>query len=110
MNNRPTRCIDPVIKFCQECEWGWVHYPEWVETIDDLCWCRVESGCTLGFDQGRHEDEPTEEEIKEFEWRCNHAIEINKYAYCPICDDEFEFYIEDSMSYCPICGHHVVLR
>lgn len=72
MSDKPTRCIDPIIKFCQECGWGWVHYPEWVETAEDLSCCSIESGCTLGFDQGRPEDEPTEEELKEFEkWR-NH--------------------------------------
>lgn len=67
---KPTRCVDPVIKFCQECKWGWVHYPEWVENSEDLAWCRVESGCTLGYDQGRPEDEPTEEELQEYEKWC----------------------------------------
>lgn len=63
----PKRCIDPIIKFCQECPWGWVHYPEWVETSDDLTNCTFECGCTLGFDKGRPEDEPTKEELDEFE-------------------------------------------
>ena len=67
VREKPTRCIDPVIKYCQGCEWGWVHYPEWVETREDLAGCTFESGCTLGFDKGRPEDEPTEEELKEFE-------------------------------------------
>ena len=67
---KPTRCIDPVIKFCQECPWGWVHYPEWVETREDLDDCSFESGCTLGFDQGRPEDEPTPEEFAEFDIYC----------------------------------------
>lgn len=71
MLDKPSRCIDPVIKFCQECRFGWTHYPEWVETADDLNWCRIESGCTFGFDQGRPEDEPTEEELKEFDEWCN---------------------------------------
>lgn len=66
MNEKPTRCIDPVIKYCQECEWGWVRYPEFVETREDLAGCTFESGCILGFDKGRPEDEPTEQEIKEF--------------------------------------------
>ena len=66
MNDKPTRCIDPIVKFCQECRWGWVKYPEWVETAEDLADCSFECGCTLGYDQGRPEDEPTEEEIKEF--------------------------------------------
>lgn len=67
--SKPTRCIDPVIKFCQDCPYGWTKYPEWVETAEDLSWCTIESGCMYGFDQGRPEDEPTEEELKEFdEW------------------------------------------
>lgn len=67
MNEKPTRCIDPIIKYCQGCEWGYCNYPEWVETTEDLEWCNLEVGCTLGYDQGRPEDEPTEEELKEFE-------------------------------------------
>lgn len=67
MNEKPTRCVDPVIKYCQNCRFGWVKYPDWVEACDDLYGCCFESGCTLGFDKGRPEDEPTEEEIKEFE-------------------------------------------
>lgn len=63
----PTRCIDPVIKYCQECEWGHNIYPSWVETIEDLEWCCFETSCILGFDKGRPEDEPTEDELKEFE-------------------------------------------
>lgn len=62
----PKRCIDPVIKYCQECRYGWVKYPEWVETYEDLAGCCFECGCMLGFDQGRMEDEPTEQELKEF--------------------------------------------
>ena len=71
MEEKPTRCIDPVIKFCQECRWNWQSYPAWVETYEDLFLpgCTIESGCTLGFDQGRPEDEPTEEELREFEER-----------------------------------------
>lgn len=64
---KPTRCIDPVVKYCQGCTWGYVNYPAWVETSEDLAGCCFESGCTLGFDQGRPEDEPTEEELDEFE-------------------------------------------
>lgn len=72
---RPSRCIDPVIKYCQECPWGWVHYPDGELMETDTGWypCHFESGCTLGFDQGRPEDEPTADELKEFEswWRCS---------------------------------------
>lgn len=72
MSEKPTRCIDPIIKCCSECKWGWEHIPEWVETREDLEWATVESGCMLGYDQGRPEDEPTEEEKAEFERWCNH--------------------------------------
>lgn len=67
MDKKPTRCIDPVLKFCQDCRFGWVKYPDWVESCEDLCGCTFECGCTLGFDKGRPEDEPTEEEIRNFD-------------------------------------------
>lgn len=70
MDKRPNRCVDPIMKFCQECRWGWNNYPSWVETIDDLQYAQIESGCTLGFDKGRPEDEPTEEELAEFDKWC----------------------------------------
>lgn len=66
-NSTPTRCIDPVIKYCQGCRWGIVTYPSWVETYEDTEGCCFEISCMLGYDQGRPEDEPTEEELKE--WR-----------------------------------------
>ena len=62
MTDKPTRCIDPVMKYCQGCRYGWTKYPDWVETLEDLEWCTIESGCTLGFEH----DEPTEEELAEF--------------------------------------------
>lgn len=67
MKGLPTRCIDPVMKCCQDCAWGYREYGDDVECSADLAGCCFESGCTLGFDQGRPEDEPTEEEMKEFE-------------------------------------------
>lgn len=67
MTDKPTRCIDPVIKFCQDCKYGYCIYPEWVETADDLEWCSIESGCIYGLE----DTVPTEEELKEFErWWC----------------------------------------
>lgn len=91
MNNKPTRCIDPVMKFCQECQWGYCTYPDWVETSEDLFGCTFESGCTLGFDKGRPEDEPTAEELAEFEKWCNRnkedeptaeeLVEFEKWCY-----------------------------
>ena len=59
---KPSRCIDPVIKYCQGCRWGYVNYPAWVETREDLEDCCFESGCLLGYDQGR-----PEAELKEYE-------------------------------------------
>lgn len=108
MNNKPTRCISPIIKLCQECPWGWTHYPEWVETSEDLAFCTVESGCMLGYDQGRLEDEPTAEELKEFEEWC-FKYELPKSGYCPICDEVIYKHTDDSMCNCPTCGHHVNL-
>lgn len=67
MKERPTRCIDSVIKYCQGCTWGWVQYPDWVETAEDLAGCTFESGCMLGFDRGRTEDEPIADELAEFD-------------------------------------------
>lgn len=66
MKDKPKRCIDPIIKYCQGCPYGWIKYPDWVETSEDLYDCFFESGCTLGFDQGRPEDEPTDDELREF--------------------------------------------
>lgn len=68
---KPTRCIDPVMKFCQECRYGYIRHPEWVELLEDVNNYVFESGCMFGYDQGRPEDEPTEEELKEFEEWCN---------------------------------------
>nr|DAP07845.1 MAG TPA: hypothetical protein [Caudoviricetes sp.] len=59
---KPKRCIDPVIKFCQECKYGWIKYPEWVENFEDTLNCSFECGCTLGLE----DTEPTEHEIAEY--------------------------------------------
>lgn len=61
--DRPTRCIDPVIKYCQGCQYGWIKYPDWVETREDLEWCTFDSGCMFGLE----DTEPTPEEVAEFE-------------------------------------------
>ena len=73
---KPTRCIDPVIKYCQGCRWGYVNYPEWVETAEDLDGVCFDSGCTLGFDQGRPEDEPTPEELEEYEEMVRRVMDV----------------------------------
>lgn len=61
--DKPTRCIDPCMKFCQECKYGWVRYPEWVECKEDLEGICFESGCLYGLEN----TVPTEEEEREFE-------------------------------------------
>lgn len=35
MNEIPSRCIDPVMKYCQGCRYGHCIFPEWVETYED---------------------------------------------------------------------------
>lgn len=80
---KPTRCIDSVVKYCQECRFGHCIYPEWVETAEDLEWCSFETVCMYGFDKGRPEDEPTEEELKEFEEWLNEGYTTN--ICCETC-------------------------
>ena len=67
MIEKPTRCIDPCVKFCQECKYGWVKYPEWVECYEDTFDCTFESGCLYHLE----DTVPTEEEEKEFEMWLN---------------------------------------
>lgn len=75
MNDLPTRCIDPIIKDCKECKWGQNIYPSWVETKEDLYGCTFETICVLGFDKGRPEGEPTDEEIREYKEWCTRGRE-----------------------------------
>lgn len=49
----PTRCIDPVMKCCQDCTWGYREYGDDVECSADITGCCFESGCTLGFDNAK---------------------------------------------------------
>ena len=48
-NNRPVRCIDPVVRYCQDCKYGFVKYP-------------FESGCIYGLEN----TVPAPEEKEEF--------------------------------------------
>ena len=61
--NKPTRCIDPVIKYYQRCQYGWIKYPDWVEISEDLDDCSFESGCIYSLEN----TEPTGEELKKFD-------------------------------------------
>lgn len=65
-SDRPSHCIDPVMKYCQGCKYGFVHYPEWVETYEDLSFCSFDEGCIYGLE----DDPPTPEEEKAFEEWC----------------------------------------
>lgn len=51
------------MKYCQGCKYGYVIYPEWCETYDDMCNCTFESGCMYGLES----DPPTDDEWKQFE-------------------------------------------
>ena len=53
---KPTRCIDPVVRYCQWCRYGYISYPDWIETREDLDVCCFESGCTYGLE----DTQPTE--------------------------------------------------
>ena len=48
---KPTQCIDPEMRFCQECKYGHCIYPDWVETTEDLTSCTFETCCIFGFDK-----------------------------------------------------------
>lgn len=50
-NTKPTQCIDPEMKFCQECECGVCIYPEDVEISEDLEGCCFDTSCIYGFDK-----------------------------------------------------------
>ena len=62
----PTRCIDSIMKYCQECPHGYVKYPDGTETKADLEGIVFESGCKYGLEN----TQATEEEIKEFDAWC----------------------------------------
>ncbi len=53
----PTSCIDPEMKYCQECKYGHNIYPADVETTSDLEGCCFETFCSLGFDNIKEEEE-----------------------------------------------------
>ena len=71
--NKPTSCIDPIIKYCQEYQYDWIKYPDWVETFEDLDGYSFKSGCIYGLES----TESTEEELKEFDkWMKKNYREI----------------------------------
>lgn len=70
-DGKPTRCIDPVIQYCQDCRYGFVEYPSWVETYEDTFGCHFRSGCIYGLE----DTIPTPEEEHEFELMCKRLEE-----------------------------------
>ena len=71
LDEKLKRCIDPVMKYCQGCEYGYIIYSEDVETVRDLEGCFFEEGCIFGLE----DTEPTEQELKEFEEWCHRNID-----------------------------------
>lgn len=63
---KPVRCIDPVMKCCQYCEYGGVEYPYYPNTEDFYTYCIY----------SLEKYEPTEEEVKEFEDWCVKHYEL----------------------------------
>lgn len=58
----PTRCTDPILMRCQNCKYGLVQYPDWVETREDIDGCCYDVSCVYGLEDTR----PTAEEWAEF--------------------------------------------
>lgn len=50
-NKKQVQCIDPEMKFCQECEYGGCVYPDDVETSRDLEGCCFDTFCMYDFDK-----------------------------------------------------------
>ena len=45
MKGLPTRCVDPVMKCCQDCAWGYREYGDDVECSADLRTSRQMKNC-----------------------------------------------------------------
>lgn len=56
------RCLDPVMKYCQGCRYGIIHYAENIETYQDTFGASFETHCIYGLEK----QQPSEEELKEF--------------------------------------------
>ena len=60
------RCLDPVMKYCQGCQYGNVHYSEDIENYHDTFGANFETHCIYGLENQK----PSEEDIKQFyDWR-----------------------------------------
>ena len=56
------KCPDPVMKYCQGCRYGIIHYSDDVETCYDIFGAIFETHCIYGLE----EQQPSEEDLKEF--------------------------------------------
>ena len=56
------RCLDPVMKYCQACKYGIIHYSDDVENYHDKFGANFETHCIHGLEK----QQPSEEELKEF--------------------------------------------
>ena len=70
MEERPTRCIDPVMKYCQMCKYGLVIYPEGT-TKEDVLYggACFDTQCIYDLE----DTVPTRKEIREFnkQWKAH---------------------------------------
>lgn len=79
MTEKPERCVSPILKECENCQWGLVQYPDWVETYEDTQGCCFDTVCVLGYDRGRPEDEPTEAEMEKFDKWCRKVYDDGQH-------------------------------
>lgn len=54
------RCLDPVMKYCQGCRYGIIHYSENVETYQDTFGASFETHCIHGLEK----QQPSEDHQK----------------------------------------------
>lgn len=60
------RCLDPVMKYCQACKYGIIHYSDDVENYHDTFGANFETHCIYGLEK----QQPSEEELKQFDDWC----------------------------------------
>lgn len=61
------RCLDPVMKYCQACKYGIIHYSDDVENYHDTFGASFTTSCMYGLEN----QPPTAEEEKQFADWCN---------------------------------------
>ena len=56
------KCLDPVMKYCQACPYGNIHYSDDIETYYDTLGANFEIYCIYGLEKQK----PSEKDLKEF--------------------------------------------